>query len=82
MVNDISAFFASEPEPGVAASAVESHLSRFWDPRMRRQIIEHFAAGGEGLSDISRAAVLLLAAEGPGASSFHANEDGTGSDAG
>ena len=60
MINDIAAFFASDPEPGVAAAGVESHVSRFWDPRMRRQILEHLHAGGEGLSDVSRAALVLL----------------------
>ena len=61
---------------------VESHVSRFWDPRMRRQILEHLHAGGEGLSDVSRAALVLLGAEGRAAPAIHANEDGTGGDAG
>ena len=82
MINDIAAFFASDPDPGVAAAGVESHVSRFWDPRMRRQILEHLHAGGEGLSDVSRAALVLLGAEGPVAPAIHANEDGTGGDAG
>lgn len=82
MINDIAAVFASDPEPGVAAAGVESHVSRFWDPRMRRQILEHLHAGGEGLSDVSRAAPMLLGAEGRAAPAIHANEDGTGGDAG
>jgi formate dehydrogenase subunit delta len=82
MINDISAYFAADPEPGAAAAGVESHISRFWDPRMRRQILEHLHAGGEGLSNVSRAALVLLAAEGRAAPAFHANEDGTGGDAG
>lgn len=82
MINDISSYFASDPEPGAAAAGVESHVSRFWDPRMRRQILEHFRSGGEGLSDVSRAALVLLGAEGRVAPTLHANEDGTGGDAG
>jgi len=82
MINDIATFFAPDPEPGAAARAVESHISRFWDPRMRQQIIAHHRAGGEGLKDISRAALVLLAAEGTAAPGLHANEDGTGGDAG
>ena len=38
MVNDIAAFFAGEAGSG-APAAVANHLRRFWDPRMRTQII-------------------------------------------
>jgi formate dehydrogenase subunit delta len=82
MINNISTFFAAEPEPGVAARGVESHVSRFFDPQMRRQIIEHYRDGGAGLSDVSRSALVLLATEGAAAPALHANEDGTGGDAG
>jgi formate dehydrogenase subunit delta len=82
MINDISTFFAADPEPGAAARAVESHISRFWEPRMRRQILEHYLDGGQGLTDISRSALILLRAEGSAAPALHANEDGTGGDAG
>jgi formate dehydrogenase subunit delta len=61
MANDIAAFFASDP--ATAASATASHLRRFWDPRMRREMIAHHAAGGAGLGDIARAGVKLLAEE-------------------
>jgi formate dehydrogenase subunit delta len=41
---------------------VAAHLKRFWDPRMRRQIIEHYRAeSGAGLDPVPRAAVGLLA---------------------
>lgn len=82
MINDISTFFAGDPESGVAARAVESHVSRFWAPRMRQQLVEHHQAGGTGLSDVARAALVLLTAEGAAAPAIHANEDGTGGDAG
>jgi formate dehydrogenase subunit delta len=82
MINDIATFFGADPEPGVAARSVESHISRFWDPRMRRQILEHFRTGGAGLSAVSRSALVLLTAEGAAAPALHANEDGTGGDAG
>jgi len=62
MVNEISAFWASEaPDPEAAAASVATHLRRFWDPRMRRQIVEHYHAGAGGLSDIGREAVGILA---------------------
>jgi formate dehydrogenase subunit delta len=46
MANDIAAFFDSEPDKAVASEGVRFHISRFWDPRMRREIIAHVAAGG------------------------------------
>jgi formate dehydrogenase subunit delta len=82
MINDIATFFAADPEPGVGARGVESHISRFWDPRMRQQIIDHYRTGGAGLSDVARSALVLLTAEGIAAPAMHANEDGTGGDAG
>jgi formate dehydrogenase subunit delta len=60
MANDIAKFFASESPPVEAAQNVASHLSRFWDPRMRREIILHAQSGGAGLSDLARSAVGLL----------------------
>jgi len=39
MANEIGAFFASEPDPEQAVNAVAGHLRRFWDPRMRAQIV-------------------------------------------
>ena len=82
MINDISTFFAADPDAGTAARGVESHISRYWAPPMRQQVLQHHRDGGAGLSDVSRAALTLLAAEGSAAPSFHANEDGTGGDAG
>lgn len=63
MANDIAAFFASEPDRTVAAESIATHLRRYWAPRMRRQIRAHLDAGGEGLSDLARDAVLQLDAE-------------------
>ena len=60
MANQIAAAFQHQ-EPDKAVSATYDHLWHFWDPRMRRLITEHLAAGGEGLGDIARAAVERLA---------------------
>jgi formate dehydrogenase subunit delta len=66
MVNEISAFWAAEaPDPKSAAASVATHLRRFWDPRMRRQIVEHYHAGAGGLTDIAREAIGILAAPAP-----------------
>ena len=60
MANDIGAFFNAEPDKAEAAKSVAGHLKRFWDPRMRRQIIAHYREGGAGLDDVVRSAVALL----------------------
>jgi formate dehydrogenase subunit delta len=61
MANDIGAFFNAEADKTEAAKNVASHLRRFWDPRMRRQIVAHYREGGAGLDDVVRSAVRLLA---------------------
>ena len=60
MANDIAAFFASEPDPQVAAEQVANHLRRFWEPRMRQAIRRHLEAGGAGLSPLARQGVERL----------------------
>jgi formate dehydrogenase subunit delta len=65
MANDIGAFFASDPDRSAATGHVASHLRRFWDPRMRRQIVSHYFDGGAGLDEIPRAAVAILANDRP-----------------
>ena len=60
MANDISHFFAAEPQRADAIAGIANHIQRFWDPRMRRQIAAHLAAGGEGLDELARAAVAGL----------------------
>jgi formate dehydrogenase subunit delta len=60
MANQIESFFRAEPDPEVAVAGIESHLQRFWDPRMRLAIIAHCAAGGEGLGDLAKRAVQKL----------------------
>jgi len=63
MVNDIGHFFEAEPDKTEAAKGVANHIRRFWDPRMRRQIVSHYReAGGAGLDPLPRSAIALLAA--------------------
>jgi formate dehydrogenase subunit delta len=61
MANDIGAFFDGEPDKAEAARGVASHLKRFWDPRMRREIVAHYREGGAGLDPLVRSAISLLA---------------------
>ena len=60
MANDIGAFFNAEPDKVEAAKSIAGHLKRFWDPRMRRQIVTHYREGGAGLDDVVRSAIHLL----------------------
>ena len=61
MVNDIANFFHSEPDHAAAVAGVAGHLRRYWEPRMRKQIIAHLDAGGHGLNDLGREGVQALA---------------------
>jgi formate dehydrogenase subunit delta len=66
MVNEISAYFASEPDAEQAAKDVAGHLKRYWEPRMRRQIIMYYnERQGAGLSELALHGVRLLAAAEP-----------------
>ncbi len=40
MANQIGRFFAHQPHDK-AVAAIEAHLRRFWDPRMRAGIVTH-----------------------------------------
>jgi formate dehydrogenase subunit delta len=61
MANDIAAFFDSEPDKAVATEGVRFHISRYWELRMRRAIIEHLQSGGAGLTPTARSAIEKLA---------------------
>jgi formate dehydrogenase subunit delta len=65
MANEISAFWEGEAGAENAAKAIANHLRRYWDPRMRSQIVAHYRAGAGGLCDAARSAVALLAEESP-----------------
>jgi len=63
MANDIGNFFGADPDRQAGIDGVANHLRKFWEPRMRRQLIEHVRAHGpQGLSEVARAAVEKLAA--------------------
>ena len=60
MANDIAAFFAAEPERKAAVDGVANHLKRYWEPRMRRQILA-MLDGGE-VQEMSELVVQALTA--------------------
>ncbi|MCB2107942.1 MAG: formate dehydrogenase subunit delta [Rhodobacteraceae bacterium] len=61
MANQIGKFFAHEGEEQ-AAHDIADHLRRFWDPRMRKDILAHLSAGGAGLDPAVRRALEELKA--------------------
>ena len=64
MLNEISAFFAGEDDRVQAARDVQNHVHRYWEPRMRAQLLEYFEQRqGAGLSELALEAVRLLAEE-------------------
>jgi len=60
MANDIGGFFASTPDHEEGVNSIAQHLRNFWDPRMRRQIIEYAHREDGGLKPIVREAILRL----------------------
>ena len=60
MANDIGAFFNADPDKAEAARNIASHLKRFWDPRMRREIVAYYRQGGGGFDEVVRSAVGQL----------------------
>lgn len=61
MANNIGAFFKSEPDRELAVKGVEQHIRNFWEPRMRKAIIDYVQQGGTALMDIVSEAVIHIA---------------------
>ncbi|MFO1351465.1 MAG: formate dehydrogenase subunit delta [Gammaproteobacteria bacterium] len=64
MANQIGQFFQTEPDRAEAVAGIANHLKRFWDPRMRKAIIEHLRDhDGAGLDELTAAGVRRLSEE-------------------
>jgi formate dehydrogenase subunit delta len=59
MANQIGTFFASQGGE-TAVAAVQDHLQKFWDPRMRSAIVKYVNDGGDKLKPVVLAAVRRL----------------------
>jgi len=59
MANQIASFFAAYPKDE-AVAGITGHFKQFWEPRMRKQIIEYVAEGGGGLNELAVEAVKRL----------------------
>lgn len=63
MANRIGDFFETMPDRNRALADIADHIRRFWEPRMRRQILEHLDAhGAEGLSEIVWRSIVVYRA--------------------
>lgn len=67
MANQIARNFEARGN-AEAIDATAEHITKFWDPRMKKMIAEHLAAGGADLSDIARPAVAKACAPQPASS--------------
>ncbi|MGY9045820.1 hypothetical protein P775_06920 [Puniceibacterium antarcticum] len=52
MANQIATYFKTQPGTD-QAEHVADHINDFWEPRMRIQLSEHVASGGQGLSPLA-----------------------------
>lgn len=59
MANQIGKFFT--PQDRTAAPAkIADHIKKYWDPRMRKAILEYVDGGGGGLDPEARVAIEKL----------------------
>lgn len=57
MANQIGVFYESMPDRTEAMRDMVTHLKKFWDPRMRRALLERVDSGNHGLSPLVLSAV-------------------------
>ncbi len=57
MANQISDFFKSYTEKE-AIAGISDHISKFWEPGMRRDFFAHMESGGAGFSDLVKQAAV------------------------
>jgi formate dehydrogenase subunit delta len=60
MANQIAGFFAAYPHDEAVRETLY-HLEHFWDPRMRRLLVDYVARTSEGLDPIALEAAKALA---------------------
>jgi formate dehydrogenase subunit delta len=59
MANQIARGFRLKGEARAIADTAD-HIQKFWEPRMRREILAVLEAGGTGLEPVVRAAVAQV----------------------
>ena len=60
MANQIGAFFEAMPDRTEALGNLAQHIKKFWEPSMRRALLDHLdKAGADGLSSMAEEAIRL-----------------------
>jgi formate dehydrogenase subunit delta len=58
MANQIGRYYEAYPDRTEALKSAATHVRRYWDPRMRRAILQHLDADqGEGLDPFMAEAI-------------------------
>ena len=58
MANQIGTYFAAFPDRAEALDGVATHIRKFWEPRMRRALLEHLDSSGfDELNDTTAEAI-------------------------
>jgi formate dehydrogenase subunit delta len=79
MTNEIGEFFAGVSEPEQAARDVANHLKRYWEPRMRAQMLDYYEQRqGAGLTELARNGVAVLYAAAKAAPATTGSDKGAG----
>lgn len=66
MANRIGTFFEAMPDRTQALADIAQHIQRFWEPRMRRQLLAHVESHqGEGVDPIVLAALRQIPGDRP-----------------
>ena len=58
MANQIGEFFASFPDREEALDGVATHIKKFWEPRMRRELLAHLDSVGFGELNMTTAEAI------------------------
>lgn len=48
MANQIGTFFEAMPDRDEAIEGIAEHIKKFWEPRMRRELLAHIDSSGTG----------------------------------
>jgi formate dehydrogenase subunit delta len=57
--NQIASYFAGFPREE-AIAGVQEHIRKFWEPRMKDQLIDYIAKDGKGLHELVLEAVKRM----------------------
>ncbi len=52
MANQIAQYHEAFPEHAEAIEGIYTHLRRFWEPRMRRELLAHLDGGAVGMTAV------------------------------